>query len=183
MRYSICLLFVCFCVSCNFVTRQPPNVFHNSHDSALHNVNGCWMLQGKKYSGYIVELDSGAKVGQVPIIDGRENGIAFGWYANGHKRYERGFVNGNRAGEHEGWYANGQLAFLYRFRNDKYHGLQQTWFENGQLWQSLTYVNGYEEGRQKSWNDSGRVINNFTVRKGKLYGVIGRYDCISVIKK
>ena len=39
---------------------------------------------------------------------------------------------------------------------------------------------GYEEGKQKFWNEEGRVINNFTVKNGKLYGVIGRYDCMSV---
>jgi antitoxin component YwqK of YwqJK toxin-antitoxin module len=75
------------------------------------------------------------------------------------------------------------LSFDFTFRNDKYEGVQRTYFENGQPWQMLNYLHGREEGKQKSWNDSGRVVNNFTVKDGKLYGVIGRYDCMSAYKK
>ena len=73
--------------------------------------------------------------------------------------------------------------YEYFFLNDKYEGAQLSYFPNGNRWQILNYKNGYEEGKQKSWNESGRVVNNFTVKNGKLYGVIGRYDCMSIIKK
>jgi antitoxin component YwqK of YwqJK toxin-antitoxin module len=84
---------------------------------------------------------------------------------------------------HKGWYANGSPAFVYFFKDDKYDGEQISYFESGHIWQCLHYKNGYEEGKQKSFNDSGRIINNFTVKNGKLYGVIGRYDCMSVFNK
>ncbi len=173
-----------FC-ACNRGALQalPPEVYTLSVDTSLHNVNGSWMHKGKPYSGYIVEKDSDRTVAKLPVVNGKENGEATGWYKNGKKRYERNFRNGNREGVHKGWYEDGALAFIFFFKDDKYEGEQKTYFKNGAQWQSLNYKHGYEEGKQKSWNDSGRVVNNFTVRNGKLYGVIGRYDCMSVYKK
>lgn len=153
------------------------------NDTSLRNANGTWMWKGVKYNGYIVEKTKNVITGKLPIVNGKEHGTAYGWYKNGSKRYERNYLNGNRHGSDKGWYENGKLAFVYFFRNDKYEGEQKTFYQSGRRWQCLNYVNGYEEGRQKSWNDSGRVVNNFTVKKGKLYGVIGRYDCVSVIHK
>lgn len=161
----------------------PPAIFIEKHDPALHQVNGIWMMQEVLYNGYLIEKDSGVVIAKVPILEGKENGVAQGWYKSGKRKYERSFRHGNRTDKHRGWYENGTLAFEYYFREDKYEGEQKTFFENGCPWQSLHYVHGYEEGKQKSWNESGRVINNFTVKKGRLYGVIGRYDCMSVISK
>ena len=124
-----------------------------------------------------------ALIAKLPVVDGKEHGIAYGWFETGEKRYERIFKNGDRDSTHKIWYKNGELACINFYKNDKLEGEQKMFFESGNLWQSLNYVNGYEEGKQKTWNDSGRVINNFTVKNGKLYGVIGRYDCMSVMEK
>ncbi len=162
---------------------EPPAVFVNRQDTTLRNANGTWLFNGTPYTGYIVEKQGSHLLSKLPVMNGKENGIALGWYPTGRKRYERGFRHGDREGVHQGWYPTGTLSFRYTFLADKYEGEQRTFFENGHRWQSLHYVHGYEEGKQKTWNDSGRVINNFTVKKGKLYGVIGRYDCMSVTKK
>lgn len=162
---------------------EPPAVFVDQQDTRLRNTNGTWLFNGTPYAGYIVEKQGSRLLSKLPVINGKEHGIALGWYPTGHKRYERGFRHGDREGIHQGWYPTGTLSFQYTYMADKYEGEQRTFFENGHRWQSLHYVHGYEEGKQKTWNDSGRVINNFTVKKGKLYGVIGRYDCMSVTKK
>jgi antitoxin component YwqK of YwqJK toxin-antitoxin module len=182
-----CFFFARAITSCTSLseqtTRLPPDVFTEKTDTSLRNENGIWMLSGQKYNGYIVEKDSNILVAKLPIIDGKENGLALGWYKNGKKRYELNFLHGNRDGTHKGWHPNDTLSFSYFFHEDKYEGEQNTYFPSGHRFQCLNYVNGYEDGKQKSWNDSLRVINNFTVKNGKLYGVIGRYDCMSVIKK
>lgn len=161
----------------------PPSIFTEKKDTSLHNINGTWMQHRKAYNGYVVEKENNSIMTTLPIIAGKEHGKAESWYKNGRKKYERNFIKGNREGQYQGWYENGRLAYHYFFHNDKYEGEQKSYFESGHRWQSLHYINGYEEGKQKTWNDSGRVINNFTVKNGKLYGVIGRYDCMSVIKK
>lgn len=184
------LLYYIIILAATACTRQrdaaanlPPETYINSTDTALHNVNGTWFLGQAAFSGFITEHQDGALIAKLPVVNGRENGTAYGWYVSGHPKYQRGFLNGNREGEHRGWYENGTVAFEFTFHNDKYEGIQRTFFENGQPWQTLNYLQGREEGKQKSWNDSGRVVNNFTVKNGKLYGVIGRYDCMSVNKK
>lgn len=161
----------------------PPAHYLDRNDSRLHNRNGVWYLNQLVFSGYILEKENDHLLAKLPVINGREQGIAYGWYPTGRKRYERGFYQGNREGMHRGWYPNGQLSFAYHFHDDKYEGEQLSYYASGHRWQRLHYLNGYEEGQQKTWNDSGRVVNNFTVKKGKLYGVIGRYDCMSVYQK
>jgi antitoxin component YwqK of YwqJK toxin-antitoxin module len=179
---SVCIAALLLLLACNNTKHTPPNVLITSTDTVLHNVNACWYVKAEKFNGYIVEQDSGVLVSKLPIINGKENGRAFGWFKNGNSKFERDYLNGNRQGVHKGWYNNGMLAFLFVFNNDKYEGQQRSFFKSGHTWQILNYVHGYEEGRQKSWNDSGRVVNNFTVKNGKLYGVIGRFDCMSVLQ-
>jgi antitoxin component YwqK of YwqJK toxin-antitoxin module len=160
-----------------------PEIAVISSDHDLRQSNGVWQYHGVNFSGYIVEKNGLSVISKIPVLHGREHGTALGWYKNGKKKYERNYMHGDREGYHWGWYENNRVAFEYKFHQDQFDGDQKTYFESGHIWQWLHYVNGYEEGKQKSWNDSGRVINNFTVKNGKLYGVIGRYDCMSVIKK
>lgn len=184
MKPIICL-FILF-VSCSVISEKkvlPPELYITADDTMLHNNNGTWIWKKEKLNGYIIEKARGVLQGKVPIINGKENGIAYAWYTNGKKKFEYNFLNGNREGTQKGWYPNDSLSFVYFFHNDKYEGEQLTYYENGRIWHSLHYENGYELGRQKSWSDSGKVINNFTVKNGKLYGVIGRFDCMSVYKK
>lgn len=183
-------IFLVFFISCGqtqprgeSVIVTPLEVFIATTDTALHNNNGTWFYKNEKANGYILEKRGDALIAKLPVIDGKENGIAYGWFTTGEKRYEQGFKSGNRDGTHQSWYKSGQLASVNFYIDDKLDGEQKSYYENGQPFQSLQYVNGYEEGKQKTWNDSGRVINNFTVKNGKLYGVIGRYDCMSVMEK
>ena len=188
---SISFLLLLMCIACTQEKGKiveagivlPPENFILTSDTSLHNNNGTWYYKNQKANGYILEKKGKTLLAKLPVVDGKENGTAYGWFETGEKRYERNFKNGDREGTHKIWYRNGQLAGLSIFKNDKLEGEQKTFFESGNLWQRLYYVNGYEEGKQKTWNDSGRVINNFTVKNGKLYGVIGRYDCMSVMQK
>jgi antitoxin component YwqK of YwqJK toxin-antitoxin module len=161
----------------------PPKVEVLSSDSSLHNDNGTWMKGNSKFSGYIVSKDGERLIAKLPVINGKENGTGYEWYKNGKLKFERNFLNGDREGLHKGWYENGATSFIQFFKDDKLEGKQLGFFESGHRFQVLNYQNGYEDGKQKTWNDSGRVVNNFTVKNGKLYGIIGRYDCMSVMAK
>jgi len=161
----------------------PPDISVSASDTSLRNANGTFMWKGQKFDGYIIVEKDSVVLEKMPVIAGKQHGTGLGWYPKGKKKYERNFLNGDREGIERGWYENGQLSHEFFFKNDKYEGPQKTYYENGNRWQELNYVNGYEEGKQKMWSDSGRVVNNFTVKNGKLYGVVGRYDCMSVIKK
>lgn len=160
-----------------------PELYFEKNDSALKNINGTWFYNSHKVYGYILEKRGNSLIAKLPVIEGKENGVAYGWFETGEKKYQRSFNNGQRHGVHKTWFKNGQLASVNFYVNDKLEGEQKGYFENGKIWQVLNYKKGYEEGKQKTWNNTGRVINNFTVKNGKLYGVIGRYDCMSVMQK
>ncbi|MFM7023200.1 MAG: toxin-antitoxin system YwqK family antitoxin [Flavobacteriales bacterium] len=184
MRGFFSILFLAaFCYYPSGGVQLPPDVLVLSSNVHLKNNNGCWMYRGEIFSGYIVEKDSDAILTKLPVLDGKEHGVAYGWFKNGRKKYERGYSNGNREGYHKNWYQSGTLAFEYFFRDDKLEGEQRTYYESGHLWQCLHYVEGHEEGKQISKNDDGRVVNNYTIKNGKLYGVVGRFDCMSVHKE
>lgn len=180
IKYFLCLLSFVLLLSCNKVATNPPNVLVAVSAKEIKNDNGTWLYNKEKFNGYLIEKKNNQLISKLPIIDGKENGIGYGWFENGKLKYQRQYLNGDREGNHFGWFENGRVAFVNKFHNDKYEGPQITYYPNGQKGQWINYRNGYEEGKQKYWNKKGRLINNFTVKNGKLYGVIGRFDCMSV---
>jgi len=79
--FIFCSLFIaCF-------NHTPPEVLVMSNNTELKNVNTYWMYQGKQFNGYIIEKDKGKIVSKLPVINGKENGIALGWYASGKKSF------------------------------------------------------------------------------------------------
>lgn len=182
--YSMsCLLFGCNGDQGSAGTILPPPIFLLKSEASLRNQNGTWHYQDKVFSGYILDILHGDTLAKLPIVAGKEHGLAQGWYASGRKKYECHYAQGKREGKHTGWHENDTLSYAYFFKDDLYEGVQRTYFKNGKRWQELYFAAGREEGKQKTWNEEGRVINNFTVKKGKLYGVVGRYDCMSVQHK
>jgi antitoxin component YwqK of YwqJK toxin-antitoxin module len=158
----------------------PPQVYVGAGDPGLKQVNGSWFRNAKPFSGWITESQDSIITAMLPVINGLANGVALAWYPDGSRSSESGFEKGKREGFHRGWYANGQRSYEYYFHNDLYEGVQQSWYANGAAWQMNHYEKGNETGRQKGWNESGRLVNNYTVRNGRLYGVIGRFDCMAV---
>lgn len=183
MKRELLFLWLIFHFACTPPAKDTVRVMVASTDTALHNVNGYWVWHNEFLNGYIIEKDRDITVSKLPVVNGKENGWSFGWYRLGGKKFARLYKDGKREGLHMGWHQNGTVAFVYHFMEDKYEGEQKTFYTSGHPWQSLHYAKGYEEGKQQTWNDSGRVVNNFTVKNGKLYGVIGRYDCMSVFRK
>lgn len=157
-----------------------PDIFVNKTDPDLKNRNGVWWWKGDMFSGYIITKEHDVLVEQIPVLKGKENGVWRQWYSSGKKKSEQLYLDGNREGMHTGWWENGSLRFTSYFVHDNFHGEQLTFFKNGKKWTERHYENGYEEGTQRAWNYEGRMVTNFTIKKGKLYGVIGRFDCMSV---
>jgi hypothetical protein len=157
-----------------------PDISVNKADPNLTNRNGVWRWKENIFSGYIITKDQNVLIEKIPILKGKENGVWCQWYPNGKKKSEQLYLEGNREGTHTGWWENDSLRFVYHFVHDRFHGEHLSFFKNGKKWTERHYENGYEEGTQRAWNYEGRMVTNFTIKKGKLYGVIGRFDCISV---
>ena len=161
----------------------PPHIEVDASNPFLHNANGTWMFKDTAFSGFIVQKENNRLMAKLSVVAGKENGAGYEWYKNGKLKTEKHFMKGDREGFQKGWYENDSLAYQLFFHQDKYEGTQMYYYPSGHIWQMLNYTGGETDGKQKTWSDSGRVINNFTVKNKRLYGVIGRYDCMSVHKR
>jgi antitoxin component YwqK of YwqJK toxin-antitoxin module len=161
------------------VAAKPPLFFVSKEDQLLKNNAGYWMYNKDTLSGFITENYKGFVLSKIPIIKGKEEGWATGWYSGGKKKFKAFYRNGNREYIQKGWFENGAIAYELNFREDLFEGVQRYYYSNGCLKQESCYRNGNEEGVQKVWNSEGRLTYNYTIKNGKLYGVVGRFDCVS----
>jgi antitoxin component YwqK of YwqJK toxin-antitoxin module len=117
---------------------------------------------------------------QLPIVAGKENGLAMAWYNSGEKLLERIFVDGKREGIFKQWWPNGHYRYLFHYKNNQYHGTQMVFFPDGKKREVNNYQFGQLEGVQSTWNEAGVLISNYTIRDKKLYGVIAVKTCMPV---
>ena len=77
-------------VACKSNTQKssalPPDINVLNFDTALVITENCYQYHGKPFSGYMIQQEkNGRIVYKLPIINGRENGWALGWYNTGEK--------------------------------------------------------------------------------------------------
>ena len=87
---------------------------------------------------------------------------------------------GVKKGDHFFYFPSGQLKFHYQLENDVYHGFKKAWSPKGKLISCLNFKYGYEEGSQKVWYDNGKIKNNYIIKNGRRYGLLGTKNCINV---
>ena len=169
--------------SCNANNKKPVKVIpENSvmqYDSLLKKTADGWLYKGKKFSGYMIQAEKdGRIVYKLPIIDGKENGLAKGIYNTGEKLMERNFINGKREGIFKQWWPNGNLRYVFNFKNDVFESRQWVFFPDGKKRQVSNYTLGELDGLQSIWNEEGQLISNYTYKNKKLYGIITVKSCI-----
>ena len=162
------------------ITTLPPNVMVLNYDPNLKKTDKGWQYRGKLFSGYMVEKETNGRiVYTLPIMQGKEEGLATGIYNTGEKLLERNFVHGKKEGVFIQWWPNGHYRYVYHYNNNLYHGWQRVYFPDGKLRQESNYINGEEEGLQRVWNEQGELVSNYTIKDKKLYGVIKVKSCIA----
>ena len=72
------------------------------------------------------------------------------------------------------------MQFVRRYDHDLLEGEQAAFFEDGAPAELRHYRDGREEGQQRVYDRKGTVIGNYTFVTGRRYGIVGRFDCISV---
>jgi antitoxin component YwqK of YwqJK toxin-antitoxin module len=163
-----------------------PAVTVERGDPALQRRNGVLYLGvrdgqgGAPFSGYLIERAGPRVVARTPFFQGREEGWAYGYYPNGRKRFARFYKEGRKERTHRGWWENGNLQFVYRYQRDAFEGEQVSFYKNGQRAELRHYRAGYEEGQQRAWSGEGQLMANYTFKNGRRYGIVGRFDCVTV---
>ena len=183
MRLSIqiCICFILFsCHSSNKkIIKAAPEIQVVQFDKLLNKTSNGWMYNGKTFSGYMVQKEmNGNIVYELPIINGKENGLAKGIYNTGEKLMERNFINGKREGIFKQWWPNGNFRYRFNYKNDVYDGKQYVFFADGKKRQTGNYTDGELDGLQSIWNEEGQLISNYTYRNKKLYGIITVKNCM-----
>lgn len=148
-------------------------------DAALQRRGAVLLYRGAPFTGVLRERDRSGE-SRTPFLRGREHGWAYGAYPDGARRFERLFLDGRKEGTHRGYWENGAPQFVYRYEHDAFEGEQLSYFRGGQRAELRHYRRGQEEGLQRAWGLDGSLLANYTFRGGRRYGVVGRFDCVSV---
>jgi len=167
-------------ISCNNIN-QPPQLEVKNIDTLLSKTDKGWLYKNRPFNGYMIEVENdGRIVYRLPIINGKEDGLAIGFYNSGEKLLERKFIKGEKQGVFKQWWPNGRLRYLFNFNKDKYDGKQIVYFHFGKVQEEKNYLNGIEEGVQRIWDSTGNLISNYTVKNNKIYGTLSAKDCMQV---
>lgn len=92
------------------------------------------------------------------FVNGIKHGNLAGWYENGQKWFEFGYLDGKEHGKNKNWYKNGQLKSEYNCVNNQLCGEAKSWYENGQLKKKKNYVNSMLHGNFEKWNRYGDLL-------------------------
>ena len=185
--YKLLFIFLCWllmvCISCNSDTTTkiplPPNIKIFNYNTLLKQTAAGWWYKGKPFSGYMVQEERNHRiVYQLPIINGKENGLAKGCYYDGVKLLERHYSDGKKEGVFKQWWPNGNYRYFFNYKNGIYQGTQLVFFPDGSKRQESNYEDGEEEGIQRIWNEQGILITNYTIKNKRQYGIIKVKSCI-----
>jgi antitoxin component YwqK of YwqJK toxin-antitoxin module len=181
-RLPVFICFLLLIMGCKQpAIKKPADLFVQNFDTSLKKTGDTWLYQQRTFSGYIIESGrDGSVLYKLPVIAGKEEGQAFGWYNTGEKLLARNFKNGKQDGLFEQWWPNGNDRYLFHYKEGNMDGQQLVFYPNGQKRQESNYLNGIEEGIQRAWNQQGELVSNYTVKNNKLYGVIKVKSCLPV---
>lgn len=172
-----CLLIMGVCIHCK--SSKPVDVFVQNYDTGLSIREGVWLYKNKRFTGYRIESDRNGKLlYELPIINGKEEGEAIGYYNTGEKLLVSHFKNGKKEGKFEQWWPNGHFRYLFHFSGGSLNGEQWVFYPNGKKRQESNFLLGAEEGIQRVWNEMGEMVSNYTIKDKKLYGIITIKSCL-----
>ena len=181
MRFVLAaFLWLCIIACDTSPKKKTPNFFVQNFDTSLVKVNSKWYYKNEPLNGYIVEksLDGKILLYKVPIIEGFEEGWAFGRYNTGEKLLIRYYNKGKVEGSFTQWWPNGNVRYQCNYKHDKMDGKHSVFYPNGTNQQESNFSEGNEDGIQRVWNETGQLISNYTIKNKKLYGVITVKSCI-----
>ncbi len=79
----------------------------------------------------------------------------------------------------KGYHDNGNLSYLYYLQDGKRNGSYKEYYPSGKIQIEREYVLDSIVA-QKITDINGKVLVNYKKRNGRLYGLLGSSDCISV---
>ncbi len=143
-----------------------------SNDEHLKLENGIYYLSDKPFSGFIREK---YETGNIKSIGsyylGKQHGVTRTYFPAGTLRDERTYQDNVSYGRHFGFWENGHQKFDFLYYNDKREGLQKQWYESGEPYAFLNFKDDQEDGMQRAWRINGKPYINYEAKDGIRYGL------------
>lgn len=122
--------------------------------------NGKQEGMGKLY------YESGALLGEGYGKNGKLEGLVKAYYASGALLVEVPFKNGELEGLAKAYYENGTLLAEVPFKDNELKGLVKAYYENGALLAELSGKISEQEGLAKTYRNNGQPLVTFESKKG-----------------
>lgn len=103
--------------------------------------------------------ESGEKMSQGELVEGKENGTWTVWYPSGQIQLTSNYKNGVEHGEFNWFTEDGVLTRKASFTNGLQHGLEMYFHINGVVADSGNYVEGRKEGLWVTKNAAGMITS------------------------
>lgn len=140
----------------------------------LMPLEGKWYFQQQPFSGHAVlfHLDS-SLIEKVGYLDGKREGPAYKWYADGQLRKASFYKRNKLDGIVKVWAPGPDTVLIVesQYEDGVRHGLQQRWYPDGQPLNRRHLLNGREEGMQQAWLPTGKIYINYEAKNGRIFGL------------
>ena len=162
-------------------TPNIPETVVNRDVLVLHPLEGRWYLGETPFSGYAVRCDDGGnQLERIGYYEGKKNGPAYYWYANGSLMKTASYRENKLHGLLQGYYPNGNLRSEGYYEEGAPEGVHIKWYEHGQMARKRNLVAGQEVGLQQAWNANGSLYANYQARDGRIFGLKRTNACYNL---
>lgn len=189
IKSLICLTFVTTLASCSFSENKDKEVSYHTiatvyiNKSELHldRNKGVWYYQNIPFNGYARQYYKNDVIAeQVGYYNGKKEGLAKKWYANGVVKREYYYTQNSIHGISKSYWPNKQLAKEVLFENSKKQGIETSWHKNGVVAKKRNIIDDKENGLQKAWLENGKLYVNYEAKNGRIFGMKKAIPCYSL---
>lgn len=168
------IIYVFFCAACH---SQPERMW-NAADVAPYVNRGITYIGASPAEGTIYTLgENGDTLTMAEYADGKLDGCARKWYANGQLQEVRWYAYGKKDGEQVLYWPDGQCRSRFTCSNDLLEGVFTEYFADGSVYKQMHYKHGHESGLQTMYAANGMIRSNYIIQNGRRYGLLGTKHC------
>ena len=140
----------------------------------LHPNEGKWYYDHKPFSGQsVVYYPNGVLAESVGYYQGKKEGIAQKWFADGLLRRQSHYIVNHLDGILQIWSPNPNSILISesQYIDGVQHGVQTKWHTNGQLSRRTNINMGNVVGMQQAWLRNGKIYVNYEAKNGRIFGL------------
>ena len=175
-----CLLVVMTAINTKIYFSSPSQLIIGKSEISI-NPQGQRVYQNTPFTGEMVSYhDSGKRATADLFVNGRRQGYARKWFANGLLGYESIYMAGVREGATKSWWFNGNPRSDFFYVNGKTEGVGKNWYRSGAKFKKFNYHLGKPVGLQQAWRENGTLFSNFEYKNGRIYGLRKANNCVGL---